>query len=523
MGNVEEQQFSCIIDGNASVEDIQEAVEKEYHHGLYPIVVEENTDNKCNKMETYVKLLAMYAMEKAGYGSLTNNNDGCKADLIFTTDGISYLGIQVKTTARLCKGERIGWNFGMKKGYKGILMLFRCLETGECWLIPYQEITKCCNSHNLRIPYSGLSRKIDWDKYRVSHQELVFKISEYYKEAKIDNSRLSLLSLAEINKPVAKTTQKEHKSRAKILPYLKETGLPIKTSLIEDLPYDIILGDLKIQEKTATKNANKTGFQVDITCKKGGKVVPYNKGDAHIFLIHNPAPFSNSVYFIPGDEMVMRGYVTVGNKKGKQILTVFPDETLGSILKENWTIQYLLYLNDPNLTERLLAIYNMQHRHEIMPISVQTPYLWKKKCKCLNDIVYKWGLSRKFPTKKQRYNFKIFEKRILERACSNNSDRVKMILTYIKNKKTVKFKSSEFDFIYCRLKGKYSNYFYLIPSKFLRGKGLITDIRSNTSLEFPNPDKEKDNSKRYWWIKDFTFNFDDPDILQKLENLLNSY
>lgn len=170
-----ENQEERFIIGRGNIDDMQKAVEREFHTGIRPLVETDKEMKKGNwggEMEGYAKLLVKYIMEQSGFNGMKINFDGCAADLIFSHSSSNLcMGIQVKTCSRFNE-ETHSYDFGASSPeYDGMLLYFRCLENGIAFLIPYlvyKENYTDKRSINITI---GRTR-IDWETYKVSDDDL---------------------------------------------------------------------------------------------------------------------------------------------------------------------------------------------------------------------------------------------------------------------------------------------------------------------------------------------------------------
>lgn len=521
--------INLYIIGKSPIEDMDDAVEREYIHGVRPLVDKGKQINlKHTMMETYVRSLAIYSVRKHDEDSIFEAPEGCKADLIFTKDGENYLGIQIKTTSRLHSGNGgSAWRFDMAKEYPGLILLLRCIEDGKCWIITYNKMREHYKGKALCIPFGNGSDNIDWDDYKTDSKSFYQVFSKYFDDGLQGNPEITLKLHDDIINPISKNCQKEQRQRTRLMAVLKETGLSIKFPPVENMIYDFVLGGLKVQEKSTQENVAKTGLTCSIvTTVSYKKKGPYKKGSFDILTIHNDPPYDDSFYFLPEILLLKHGVIKSENSDGIGTLGLHPSEDYINNpkikLTHNWPIDCLLKYGDPNLLQMIIFIHDIQVRGEIVPIIIQPKVFWDFKCVSFTDIIKKWGIPRLYSEYGYFYNYTIYGKRVMERRClvrrdsTFNSHRV--FLTCIENGQYIAPKKSEADFVYSRLPKPYHNLFYLVPFKRLAKQRIVKDNESQQSFTIPNPDNTDGH-----WIEKFTFNFDDHEIKDKLDEVFITY
>jgi len=98
------------------------------------------------------------------------------------------------------------------------------------------------------------------------------------------------------------------------------------------LVYDFKLNGFKVQEKVA--GTNEPGFQVNLRKSNGSKQKQaYDKGDNDFYWIH--LPDKERFYVIPEDVLIINGFISHNDKKGKMSLYINPSN------KNQWTYEYL--------------------------------------------------------------------------------------------------------------------------------------------------------------------------------------
>jgi hypothetical protein len=513
--------------GESPLELMDEAVKSEYENGIFPLVSSKITNVRNMSLERYSALLAIYCMQKFGKGELSICPDGCSSDLMFSLNNEKYMGIQIKSTSGYSKD--MYWKFSkLNKNYKGLLIFLHSVRDGVSWLFPYYIFTKFYQTYSESLfinakKNSKRTSKIDWDIYRVETKDISSKIHEYYSLALNGDENLKIHKFEEITLPIGETTQKEHKAHNKILPFLEKTNLEIIKPKLEGMVYDCIIGKLKVQEKTATKDKGLNSLTASIY---RSLKVPYIVSDFDILLINNPAPFE-SFYFIPMIKLYEHGYIkTTKEEKGKKSLALYPPEKLEETKKDRaheWTLNYLCYFEDPNLTQRLLEIYNKQINKDLSPVILKDSIFWDIECKNFNDIVVKWNLNRQYAKENLNFHFLLDEKRIAEKSIrlNSNGNAFLLLICVSKNRRSVPCKEGDFDFVYAELPKKY-NGFYLIPSIKFKEKDILETetVYGMRQLTIHFPEKIV---KGCSLNRDFVFYFNEPDIKEKLTNLLQKY
>lgn len=519
--------------GESPLEEMYDAVKKEYEMGITPLVSPKKTHLRESSLERYSSLLAMYSVEKFGKGKLERNLDGCKSDIIYSLNGNldKCMGIQVKSTAGLTvsKGNDY-WKFGgINKNYTHLLMYFHSITDGRSWLIPYNILRQFYSGSELMISTGTSKRKrksaVNWNNYSVSLINLGELIYRYYIFSLSQQNILELRSCYEFNIPDAESMKVEQNSYRQILPYLEKMGMKIKRPDLENMAYDFILGELKVQAKTATKDKT-TSLRANLHRSLS---LPYIITDFGILLIHNPPPYENSIYFIPMNKLEYHNYIKdTKDQKGKIDIFFYPGVVIGGedtkkekTTAHNWTLDYLCYLDDPNLIQRLITIYNNQLNNDMTSVVLKNPIFWDKECKNFNDVVLKWNLDRMYCKIESTYTFDLMNKRIAERACyfDKKADNFKLV---IGGKGYNTCKADEYDFLYTTVLGY--NWFYLFPMQIMINKKLIETAgeigKKKITINYPGKILKRNLAK---WMDDFIFYFNDPTLVEKILALFAKY
>ncbi len=495
------------IIGQSSLETIHDAVNLEYYKKLTPLVSANAGNNKEFHMERYGTSLALFSINKFDYGKAEICADGCASDfLYYEKDRDRCIGVQVKTTARY-KGF---WSFyAINKGYENLLMYFRSLEEGVSWLIPYNILREFYKGTHMFI-YDGDKTRIDWKKYLVKDVNLAAYMHAYYTDR--DNQGLTLQNFADINKPLSTQAQKEHTSRQIFTSHMTKIGITVEAPPLENMVYDIVIMGMKIQEKNS--GLSKGGY-LDVSVSKNGKdgKISYHENDFHHLLIHNPSPYENIIYLLPTDKLKEHGVVSTDTKSGNIAITVYPCEEECLTKIHNWTSEFALRYDDPNLKERILAILNKQRTHSNTPILLKNHYFVDIQCRTLHELMFKFNIPFTFSKSDMPYKYLIYEKRIQELTFTKSKGDYTLRLCYAKNNKEFKYHPDDFDLGFVILPGKYSNYFYLFPMKQFVSRNIIRYKNSQGESKITidiNCDIEKQK-----WALNYLFNFDDLEFYSK--------
>lgn len=518
--------------GESPLEMMDEAVKLEYEKGIYPSVSQEQTNVKKMSLERYSALLAIYCMQKFGKGELDLCPDGCKSDLMYSLDKERYLGIQIKSTSGYNKD--MYWRFGgLGKDYNGLLLFLHSVKDGKSWLIPYIIFKRY---YNASVSISAdknrkkINKDIDWDNYKVETKDLASKIFYYYSLAVKGDENLKIHSLDEISLPIGGTTQKEHMFHKRIIPFLEKTNLGIIKPKLEGMVYDFILGKLKVQEKTASKDNGLNSFTASIY---RSLKVPYIVSDFDLLLIHLPESFTN-FYLIPMNKLYENGYLkNTKEEKGRKSLALYPPEKIEDTKKDKaseWTLNYLCYFEDPNLSQRIIEIYYKQINKDPTPVILKKSIFWDKECKNFNDLVIKWNLNRDYPKMEENmrrdnrhYQFLLDGKKVAIKRIRivANGKNFELRVSISENRLAVPCKEGDFDYVYTELPEQYGG-FYLFPAIKFKEKEMFqteTNIGKKTiTIHFPDKIIKGCSMNR-----DFIFYFNDPNIKEKLTNLLKTY
>lgn len=290
----------------------------------------------------------------------------------------------------------------------------------------------------------------------------------------------------------------------RIEPCLKRTGLTVEYPFIDNSPYDLLLGGTKIQAKTSRLNNYDTGLVIALECKIDGEKGAYSADAFHILLVNNPPPFDNTFYFVPQLALLKHDVLKTEDEEGKVNILLYPkiDKDTIRIDKILWPNEFLCYYNDPNLTQRLLFIRNMQLNNQLVSIVLSNPIVWEFKCKTLDDHILKWGMPKMYAKKSPHYHYELFGKKILERKINNDY----CIYLFYELKRRIKtpFSKSSFDHVYSVLPPPYNHMCVILPMKELIERKIISDNseESQKFVKIPNiNNKYRKKGKNEWIVK----------------------
>ena len=491
--------------------EIFSAVVKEYHEKVTPKVSKNRRNNKSSHMEKYATYLCLYAINKDIYGKAEVCFDGCASDfLYYENDRNRCLGIQVKTTAT--SYSKNFWQFSNmdKITYNGLLIYMRSLEDGKSWLIPYSILRDkyCGKMFHLR---EGENTRIDWIDYRIKDSDLAATIHKYYISIEENNTDLSIQTLENILTPVSIETQKEKKNRDILISRLAKININVENVILENMPYDIIINGLKIQEKTSC-HSGKGYLNVGLS-KTNGKSnsISYSEGDFDALIIHNPEPYEHLTYVIPTDKIKEHGFVTIDDIPGKRGLTLWPDETLRKTTLHNWVGEFLLDDFDPNHGERFLAILDKQRTHNSEPILLKNMIPWNKKNRTLHELMINLNIQLTFAKYGMGYKYLIHGKKIQELKLKKHKKSVFILLSYKTDDEEYYYNKENCDYIYCNFPGEYNNYFYLFPIE------IIIDKVKYEQGQLTLPGNPHNIKSKELWLDQYMFNFDDENVDEKLK------
>jgi hypothetical protein len=222
-------------------------------------------------------------------------NEGCKADMMIRNKKSNlneWIGIQLKTTKSLCHNM---YSFHIKNSYNNMLVICYCINENKMWLFKYENI-----SHTKNI---NICKNSKYNKYLTTN--LLDDINKLYNEQYKFNKELLLL-------PQSKEQQKEYKYaciRKEKLPFLK-----FIEPEYENMCYDFIINNYKIQEKVSFIRKDRGYLCIDIHKRNGKKKngkkhqILYQKGDNDFYWFN--IEDSNIFYIIPENIMIQHNLVS---------------------------------------------------------------------------------------------------------------------------------------------------------------------------------------------------------------------
>ena len=505
-----QREYSHII-GESPIEEIFDAVALEYETGLRPKVIQEKIRGNESHIERYAIYLAIYAINQSQEGKAGLSHDGGNADFFYHQANLNKcLGIQVKSTARGRTKTR--WSFLVDKKYDNLLMYFRSLEDGMAWLIPYKTLKSICPADMVSISV-GPGAKRDWSKYRVWDNQLADAIAKYYSRVGKDKC-LGYKKLKDVISPTSDTMKLEQKIRAILVSYLRKMGFKVETPILENMVYDIIVNGLKVQEKLA-RISKGSYLDVDITKRYKGKNVPYHERDFHSLFIHCPAPYENILFVLPTFKLKDNGLVSTDETTGRQSLTINANPNPD---KSNWTREFMLQKDDPNIKEKILNIFHMQRSGEHTPLALKNYQFRDIEARNFQQMLEKWNFP--FTSAKPTDTFKrlIKGERCHELQFVVSKSGYCLCLSYLKQNVKHTYKPDDFDFAYCKLKDKYSDFFLLIPMREFINSNLINFTKSAAQVTI-NYNMEKRTSNFDWFFK-YLYGFKDTNFYERFDNFL---
>ena len=298
--------------------------------------------------------------------------EGCKADCAFAPNELdtNFLGIQLKTSNY--RPTLKYWRFSGCSNYNDMVVVLHALKdepNATFCVIPGDIITTSditiYNLHNFA-----------WTPYLVRGDELCEFLGKLYTAllngdeschwpsgASHCINQMKLFSKAVLDIPVHKNGQKErahHQRRLARFPELFYVFPLLR------LPYDVLINDIKVQDKSAQVYKNKIGNKREYSTisyhtkiiKNAGivsgiqKKKPYDDGDFDAIWFH--LPNRNDFFLIPSFELKARGYLAVGQKRrGKtSIVCYLPEhQTSNGHKADTWTSKYFIADDDKALTK----------------------------------------------------------------------------------------------------------------------------------------------------------------------------
>lgn len=335
------------IIGESPPERLNEAVDLELTHSIYPTVSETKTtlnNHRDKAMKKFTELIIQDCVKAKQLGTADCTNEGCKADMIYYEgDNNQCLQIQVRVTARSI--QRRGnttcdtWIF-RQDDYSGQLIIFRSIEDGKAWMIPYDLLVTKYRGQRLKI-YESPNALLDWRQFSVNNNDLADKLHEYYSNPQ----SLQLIDKFMVNQHIHHSQQTKSSHMDHIIGVLN----PIDRSIIQWSKYNLVLDGIRLLDKVAGEFGSNSGYKVVMSHSL--KRVCYQHTDFDALIIHPPNIESEIFYCIPIPVLVERGIVESPNSTGKKTITVYPDEVLSRINRkvDIWANQYIFRYDTPNL------------------------------------------------------------------------------------------------------------------------------------------------------------------------------
>jgi hypothetical protein len=176
------------IIGESPPEKLNEAVDLELTHGIYPTVSKTKSNHNIHRdkaMKRFTELIVHECVKMKQLGMADCTNEGCKADIIYYEgDPTRCLQIQIRTTARLIQSQQHVnnlcdiWIF-RQNDYSGQLIIFRSIEDGRTWMIPYDLLVTKYQGQRLKI-YDTSEAILELGLCIVNNGTLSDKLHDYY-------------------------------------------------------------------------------------------------------------------------------------------------------------------------------------------------------------------------------------------------------------------------------------------------------------------------------------------------------
>lgn len=297
-----------------------------------------SNDNKLSSLQQELKCINYIKDLIGDHFTTIKSFDGCKADIViksFEEVEDLWLGIQVKSTNK--KKDRSQYYFRLNNGeYDNCLLLCICDEDKNMWLIPYEEVKG--------LKTIGIAKKSKYNKYEVTNENLIEKLTNYYKL--INKFEFNILDT-----PTSKTQKQEQEYRN--IRENKINFIKFKNNDVEGLVYDFMIGSKKVQEKVGTiihNNDNSYMFSLSkYDCRVDGKCKNkcYEAGDNDLYWLNCK---NGKFYVIPEEALLVNGHIGKDCKKEKLYVSLTNENT-------EWCNEYLFDYNNVD-KDRLLQIVN---------------------------------------------------------------------------------------------------------------------------------------------------------------------
>jgi hypothetical protein len=281
--------------------------------------------------------------------------EGCKADIIIKPNNINenlWLPIQIKSS--LNKQKTGYYNFMIHKNYyENTIIILVAITDNRIWILDNTLV-------NGKPTVALGGKESVYNKYEVKVDELDNKIIEFY-----NNHKSYHITLENANIPVSKSQQLEH-----IYRLLRKEKINYLTFIEPDtnnITYDFIINNFKVQEKVAIKNkklayisafrkhdgSNDTVIKSKRGLSRKHNYACYKKGDNDFYWIN----LIDTTFFliIPEDKLIEKEMINTTNGKETRLYIPEPDNIFN---KTHWLKDYIYNYNEDN-KERLINIFDL--------------------------------------------------------------------------------------------------------------------------------------------------------------------
>lgn len=231
---------------------------------------------------------------------VVKNKDGCLSDFCVRKKGSTsdeWLQIQLKSTL---KQHYKVYGFHIDREYPDCAIICMCWEEKRIWVFNWNEIN---GQKKLSIGH----KTSKYDSYAVKGTPDLIKALERCMDAN------KLYKLETINIPISVMMKKEHEYAT-----LRETKLPFLNFALpsrQNLVYNFMIGDLRVQEKVAAAMKGKKSFNTRLSKHNKKVLCPYAKGNCDLYWVH--APDKDTFWVIPESVLLKKGYLASDDTVGK--------------------------------------------------------------------------------------------------------------------------------------------------------------------------------------------------------------
>lgn len=265
---------------------------------------------------------------------ILKTRDGCKSNVLVRPlvrredENDEWLNIKLKVKADNANKYT---GFRIKKIYDGVVIIMMYLDTQKSWIFRPEELEKkTYKMGKILDPFEN---------------KLINDFSETL--INIFNEKKYNLSFDESNTPISNGEKLEYeyvKKREETIKFLK-----FKKNDVSNLVFNFKIDNLKVQEKTLSKQKDRNS-RIASLCKKRGRYIrdPYFVGDNDIYWF-NINDSSNDFYVVPEYELLRRNYIADNTSEGKRYFNV-------TYRNSKWLIPYKFNyetINEPQERERL--------------------------------------------------------------------------------------------------------------------------------------------------------------------------